>query len=179
MTADDVKDATVRLQADVSRHRKFARLATFGIDYGFFLVVGVPLVSGLYNSFLGKPIPSVVVALGTLFAMFGVLYFLSSKVSAQESRVLMLQALQPIAGSAVCEDALKLVQTGHPQVLAWRDLAIEERGQLHRFDVDIMRGRERMITNAQEAVIAAENRRAMEAERKRRLDEACRIVHGI
>jgi len=179
MTADDVKDTTVRLEADVSRHRKFARLASFAIDYGFFLVAGVPLVSGFLNAFLGEPIPSVVVALGALFAMFGVIYFLSSEVCAQETRVLMLQALRPISGSAVCEDALKLVQSGHPQVLAWRDLAIEERGQLHHFDVDIMRGRERVITDAQEAAIAAENRQTREAERKRRLEEACRIVHGI
>jgi len=179
MTADDVKDATVRLEADVSRHRIFARLANFAITYGFFLVAGVPLACGFLNTFFGEPIPLVVAALGPLFAMLGVVYFLSSEVCAQESRVLMLQALQPIAGSTACEDALKLVQSGHPQVLAWRDLAIEERGQLHHFDVDIMRGRERVITEAQEAAKAAENRRALAVERKRRLDEACRIVHGI
>lgn len=41
-------------------------------------------------------------------------------------------------GKGLCEDALRFVAGGREPVLAWRDLAIAERGQLYAFDVEIM-----------------------------------------
>jgi len=56
----------------------------------------------------------------------------------------------PIAGTSLCDDALKYVETQRPEVLAWRDLAIAERGQLYAFDVEIMRCLDEHLTEVEE-----------------------------
>lgn len=60
----------------------------------------------------------------------------------------------PIAGTSLCDDALTYLETKRPEVLAWRDLAINERGQLYVFDVEIMRSIDESLTLAE---TAAEN----------------------
>lgn len=79
-----------------------------------------------------------------------------------------MAALGPIAGTERCLTALAFVERAHPSVLAWRDLAVAERGQLYAFDVDIMG-----------YLHAHEEARQAEAEKQLRNDEACRKVHGI
>lgn len=76
--------------------------------------------------------------------------------------------LEPIAGTSQCEDALRHLVQGGATVAQWRDIAIAERGQLHGFDVEMMRvlhARHDEITRA--------------ATYKAKQDEACRQVHGM
>lgn len=76
--------------------------------------------------------------------------------------------LQPIDGTDACQAALSYVQSGFPAVLAWRDLAIDKREQLHQFDVDVMRAlylKAHATRNAEQAQV--------------RNREACRVIHGI
>jgi len=71
-------------------------------------------------------------------------------------------------GKGLCEDALQVVASGREPVLAWRDLAIAERGQLYAFDVEIMR----CIASALKAKEDAAANDALNA-------EAFRLVHSL
>jgi hypothetical protein len=79
-----------------------------------------------------------------------------------------LGVLGPIAGTDRCLSALAFVEHAHPSVLAWRDLAVAERGQLYAFDVDIMG-----------YLHAHEEACRTETVKQRHMEEACRKVHGI
>jgi len=83
---------------------------------------------------------------------------------------LMFEAdmLKSIRGTDRCQEALKYVEAGHPEVLAWREIAIAERGQLYAFDVVVMGHLHRKAD--------ANSRQALA---KARTEEACKAVHGI
>lgn len=76
--------------------------------------------------------------------------------------------LEPIAGTSQCEDALRHLVQGGEMVAPWRDIAIAERGQLHGFDVEIMR-----------VLHVRHDESTRAAAYKAKQDEACRKVHGI
>jgi len=50
-----------------------------------------------------------------------------------------LACLKPVVNSDECKTAMEFVQSGFPEVVAWRDLAIAEREELSVFDVEVMR----------------------------------------
>lgn len=87
---------------------------------------------------------------------------------ARASALDMMERIKPLANSAGCVRALDYVQAGHPAVIAWRDLAIAERGALHEFDVVVMRDLH---------FAAIEQDKAMAAQREN--EEACRQLYGI
>ena len=87
----------------------------------------------------------------------------------------MLEMLQPIAGTDVCQEALEYVKANAPGVVTWRDIALRERGQLYRFDVDMMR----RLHTLDEIRRRFEAKPREEQERRRRNEEACRKVHGL
>ena len=79
-----------------------------------------------------------------------------------------LADLNPVVHYAKCKTALELVDGGQPAVLAWRDLAIAERGVLCAFDVQIMRELHYASKAAAEAATA-----------QRENERACRRLYGI
>jgi hypothetical protein len=48
--------------------------------------------------------------------------------------------LEPVAGTPKELDVASLLENGGPAVTAWRDIAVQEHGQLYGFDVEVMRG---------------------------------------
>lgn len=76
------------------------------------------------------------------------------------------ELLEPIAGTDQCEMALHSLEKGGVSVALWRDLAIAERGQLHRFDGYMMAALHGTYLN----------RTMREA---RQVDAACRKLHGL
>lgn len=88
----------------------------------------------------------------------------------EKENELMFEAdmLKSIRGTDRCQEALKYVEAGHPEVLAWREIAIAERGQLYAFDVVVMGHLHRKAES--------NNRQALA---KARSEEACKAVHGI
>lgn len=93
----------------------------------------------------------------------------------------VFESLQPIAGTAACQEALEYLEGHAPGVADWRDIALAERGQLYGFDVSIM-GRLHRLEQGRlewEQLRQAEESPIDEAERQRLNDEACRKVHGL
>ena len=80
----------------------------------------------------------------------------------------VLEDLTPVTKSWHCKAALEFVAGGEPAVLAWRDLAIAERGVLCALDVQIMRELHYFAKAAAEAA-------ATQLENER----ACRQLYGI
>lgn len=78
-----------------------------------------------------------------------------------------LQALTPIAGTAGCLKAESALKDGGPDVAAWRDAAIAERGQLYGLDVTVMGA-------LQEQYLLETS----EVRQRTRIAEACTFVHG-
>jgi hypothetical protein len=72
-----------------------------------------------------------------------------------------IEALRPIAGTNLCIEAAEYVASGNRNVLAWRDCAVSERGQLHVFDVEVMRCIYESESHAQS------------------IELACRQAHGL
>lgn len=94
---------------------------------------------------------------GWLFAFLTLSWMISAYSSdkaeqcVRESRYI-LNAAVPIAtatpehGLNLCEEAMTYIAAGRPEVLAWRELAIAERGQLYAFDVEVMRSIDEKLT---------------------------------
>lgn len=180
VTAEDVKSATEEVEKDIRKNFRVANWANrFLSTAGLAIAAGTGVFCCLLNNYLGRPVYGGLDIAVCFAAVLALVWISVSKCADFDSDVLMLQELQPIAGTDACKDALKLVQAGHPEVLAWRDLAIAERGQLHMFDVEVMRCLNHRATAVQEQEQAARNWEAREQARKRELEEACRIVHGI
>lgn len=79
-----------------------------------------------------------------------------------------IEALSPIARTSGCETALKALEEGGPDVVAWRDAAIAQRGQLYGFDVAVMTClRDLHVHEVQEKVKAG------------KIEQACARVHAI
>jgi hypothetical protein len=76
--------------------------------------------------------------------------------------------LTPIAGTELCEMGVKLLRQGGPLPAAWRDIALNERGQLYRFDLEIMR-----------ALARGHQAETEKAECQSKRDTACRELHGL
>lgn len=76
--------------------------------------------------------------------------------------------LQPMAGTIQCEYSLKDLENGGERVAQWRDLAVNERGQLHGFDGCVMSAlRDVYLTQK------------VRDERQAEVDQACRKLHGL
>lgn len=95
-------------------------------------------------------------------------HFVGAREEKENDLMFEADMLKSIRGSDQCQEALKYVEAGHPEVLAWRDIAITERGQLCVFDVLIM---DHLYRKAE-----SNNRQALA---KARSEEACKAVHGI
>lgn len=93
-----------------------------------------------------------------------------------------LDALTPIAGTVQCEYSLKDLEVGGPQVEQWRDVAVAERGQLHRMDAYIMSAL-RTLHEAEQSEITrkveVDEACRKQVARKAEVDEACRKLHGL
>jgi hypothetical protein len=87
----------------------------------------------------------------------------------------VLESLQPIAGSDACQEALEFIEADAPGVATWRDIALNERGQLYHFDVDIMR----RLHAREEYRLRSAVKPIEDAERQRLNEIACRKVHGL
>ena len=79
-----------------------------------------------------------------------------------------LADLTPVIKSGHCKEALEFVAGGEPTVLAWRDLAIAERGVLCAFDVQMMHELHHAAKAAEKAAAA-----------QRENEKACRQLYGI
>jgi hypothetical protein len=179
ITTEDVKAASAQLEDDIRRHRRVANWASYVQRGGVVLSAAAMLSLVLLNELLGQLLHPALMTLFSFVVVLALAWALDSRVEAQDGRISMLRALKPIAGTDSCEKALELVKEGHAGVLAWRDLAIAERGQLHHFDVGVMSCLAHQAAEMEKAERAARYQVAAEEERKHRLDEACRIVHGI
>lgn len=78
------------------------------------------------------------------------------------------ELLQPMAGTLQCEYSLEDLKNGGERVAQWRDLAVNERGQLHGFDGYVMSAL-RDVHRSQKA----------REERQAEVDLACRKLHGL
>jgi hypothetical protein len=79
-----------------------------------------------------------------------------------------IEWLAALARTTNCERALDTLKNGGPNVLAWRDLALQERSQLLMFDLNVMNSLRRVNDTAKN-----------EAAEKARQDAACRALHGL
>jgi hypothetical protein len=144
-----------------AKYRLSHRVATFG--FALFLGLWALL------SWLQAPSAAVLIPYGVMVVAFVVAV---RTCIAAENRVVdarkHLSKLSPIAGGNRCEEALRYIESGYPDVQAWRDLALAERGQLYGFDVDVM-----------QALYQLEDVKRTSADRQRRNQEACRKLHGI
>ena len=95
-------------------------------------------------------------------------HFVGAREEKENDLMFEADMLKSIRGTDRCQEALKYVEAGHPEVLAWRDIAIAEHGQLCVFDVLIM---DHLYRKAE-----SNNRQALA---KARTEEACKAVHGI
>lgn len=159
--AAQLKAEGIRAAISLSRWEKAA-----AVPLGLFAVA----VFGLFFAHLAV----VMLALGAAMAAMPLI---SHKISKREGQQRYLRAvlkqLQPIAGTASCKDALQYLESSAPGTLTWRNIALQERGQLYQFDVEIMRGlyeRDRLQIEA-----AAHTKE----EGQQLIDEACRKVHGL
>ena len=99
---------------------------------------------------------------------FAAYHFVGAREEKENDLMFEADMLKNIRGTDRCLEALKYVEAGHPEVLAWRDIAIAEHGQLCVFDVLIM---DHLYRKAE-----SNNRQALA---KARTEEACKAVHGI
>ena len=135
-----------------------------------FILFLISIVHTYYSSIVAldnKAPQSNYPALGALIA-FGILavctYIFDASDKEKASCEDVLRLLSPIAGSPLCHKAAHYVEQGHSDVLAWRDLAIAERGQLYAFDVEMMRYLHEMVGVLQQ---------------EQAMHEACLKAHGI
>lgn len=111
---------------------------------------------------------------GTLLAIGGIIGLMLAahcRASAYDEKTACnksLALLRPIAGTSICIDAAELVKQALPDVLAWRDLAVADRGQLHAFDVEVMRALSEVAERAREAEARAQV-----------IHSACHQAHGL
>jgi len=111
---------------------------------------------------------------GTLLAvggMVGLMLAAHCRASAYDEKTACnksLALLRPITGTSICIDAAELVRQGLPDVLAWRDLAVADRGQLHTFDVEVMRALSEVAERTREAEARAQV-----------IQSACHQAHGL
>jgi hypothetical protein len=78
------------------------------------------------------------------------------------------ELLTPIAGTTQCALSLNDLHTGGPNVGRWRDIAIQERGQVHKFDSVLMA-----------ELNMAHSYQTMLDRQKASADQACRALHGL
>lgn len=74
-------------------------------------------------------------------ALLGLLVTASVGVAAANARATtrdLLLCLAPVSESAPCPAARHAIEAGEPEVLAWRDLVVQERGELSVFDSSIL-----------------------------------------
>lgn len=79
-----------------------------------------------------------------------------------------IEMLMPIAQTDYCERAFKALQEGGLDVVAWRDLAIAQRGQLYGMDVEVM-----------EWLRKVHCRELAAKEKAEKNAEACAMVHQV
>jgi len=76
--------------------------------------------------------------------------------------------LTPVAGTGMCQTGVNLLREGGPNVTAWRDAVLSERGQLYSFDLKVMQAMSWL-----HYVDATAERKRVEQEK------ACRELHGV
>lgn len=133
--------------------------------FSFFPFVGVIV---LLRSLKDAPVTEIAIAILTSLIITSMLQSLFNAADRGEEARRHLAKLAPIAGSDRCEEALKYIESGYADVQAWRDQALSERGQLYKFDVDVM-----------QALYQLEDLKRSSTDRQRRNQEACRKLHGI
>jgi hypothetical protein len=139
----------------------------------FFVTCVVCIIVGVVAMLLWGYLPQAVSDAGALVAASGfVLAFVSAARGAAagdkvDDAKATLSNLTLVVKSSDCKTALELVAGGQPAVLAWRDLAIAERGVLCAFDVQMMHELHHASKAASKAAAA-----------QRENEQACRQLYG-
>lgn len=104
---------------------------------GILLLAGVALPAEFIEMVFGS--------VGRWLPILGVFFFLviastvgSRAVENRQDLEARLELMQPLVDQAACEAALEFVEAGRPEVLAWRDIALRDRGTMYMFDVDVL-----------------------------------------
>lgn len=105
---------------------------------------------------------------GTVLLSIGIAYLeveFATKTNAGECRI---EYALPISGTQECNTVLEYLESGYADVLAWRDIALAEREQLHYLDVAIM-----------QALYLQEQAQHVAMENARKNEEAFNKLHGL
>ena len=180
VSAEDVSRRAAQVKADIAKRLFRVRFADALVSpMG---LVGMALVSVLgtyvFVSLRGGDL-SIPIIFGALLACITGCAWATVQSVSQDLRISTLHCLQPIAGTRVCLDVLGMIERGYPEVLAWRDIALAERGELYMFDAKVLECLDYSVELAKRAALEAQELSDWEAKHKLEVEAACRKIHGL